>query len=202
MKNTRKWTLAAAALGTSAALLVGTAGVAGAAENGAPRDGGRGPLATLVADGTITKADIASVKEALSADREAAKDARQAAVQAARSAALATLVSNGTLTQAQADAIESASAERGGMRDLIADGTVTRDDLSELKTALEADRDKSKASFQAARESARTAALDELVSQGVLTQEQADAIGSALDSRPMKAGDRGPGKAGKGGMRG
>lgn len=198
MSNARKLALAAAALGTSSLLLVGTAGIANA--DGTDTASGaktRGPLAELVSSGTITKDDLMAVKDALRADREDNKAAHKAEAQSARAAILTTLVSQGTITQAQADAITAASADRGAMRELVTDGTVTRDDLRAIKEALQADRDSDRAAHQAEMKSARDAVLADLVSEGVLTQAQADAIGSALDTkqadRPEKRGGRGPG---------
>lgn len=193
--HARTITLATVALGASAALLVGGATAASAHDRG---DGSasRGPLSTLVTDGTLTTAQVTAIHEALKADRGTDREARQAEMQAARDAALTDLVSKGTLTKAQADAIKA--ADRGGMRELIADGTITRDDLVAVHDALEADREASRAEHEAERKADRDAALAALVAKGTLTKAQADAVTAALDAAPAKGGK---GSHGKGGPR-
>lgn len=196
MSNARRLALAAAALGTSSILLVGTAGAALADNNGGRSgSGSRGPLAELVTSGTLTSADVTAIRDALEADREANREAHQAEAQAARAAVLKDLVSKGTLTQAQADAIADASPERGGMRDLITAGTVTRDDLMAVKDALQTAREADRAAHQAEMKSDRDAVLAELVSKGTITKAQADAVSTALDAHKAEKGD-GPGKRG------
>ena len=200
MSNARKLALAAAAFGTSSILLIGTAGAALAddADTGSKK---RGPFAELVTDGTLTTADANAIKDALQSAREANREERKADAQAARAAVLADLVSNGTLTQTQADAISAASAERGGMRDLITEGTVTRDDLKAVKDALKADRQADREAHQAEAKADRDAVLAGLVSAGTLTQAQADSVATALDAHKAEKGDR-PGKRGDRGERG
>lgn len=202
MSNARKLALAAAALGTSSILLVGTAGAALAHDNGG-RDGARdrGPFSELVSNGTITTADVTAIKDALQAEREANREAHQAEAQAARDAVLKNLVAQGTLTQSQADAIAAASPERGAMRELVADGTVTRDDLMAVKDALQSAREADREAHQAEMKADRDAVLADLVSKGTLTQAQADAVSTALDAHKAEKGDR-PGKRGERGERG
>lgn len=201
MSKTRKWAVAAVTLGTSAALLIGGATVASAHDRG-DKSGGRGPISTLVTDGTLTKAQATAIHEALKSERSSDREARQAEMVAARDAVLAELVTKGTLTQAQADAIKA--ADRGGMRELIADGTVTRDDLAAVRDAMNADRETNKAAHEAERKANRDSALAALVTKGTLTQAQADAITAAIDAAPAKEGKGHGGKAhgGKGGPRG
>lgn len=195
MSKTRKWAVAAVTLGTSAALLIGGATVASAHDRG-DKSGGRGPLSTLVTDGTLTTAQVAAIHDALKAEREADREARQAKMVASRDAVLAELVSKGTLTQAQADAIKP--ADRGGMRELIADGTVTRTDLAAVRDALSAGREANKAAHEGERKADRDAALAALVSKGTLTQAQSDAVTAAMDAAPAKGGKGGMGHGGKG----
>jgi len=147
MKKARKIALATVAFGTSAALLVGGAVAAQADDKGKGGSGARGPLSTLVTDGTLTTAQVTAIHDAMKAEREASKADHQAEMKAERAAVLADLVAKGTITKAQADAISA--ADRGGMRDLISDGTVTRDDLSAIHDALKADREANKAEHQA-----------------------------------------------------
>lgn len=200
MSTSRKLALAAAALGTTSILLVGTAGAALAHDNGGQQGQGRqsgGPLATLVTDGTLTTADVTAVRTALEADREANRAAHEAEAKAARDAVLADLVAKGTLTKAQADAIASASAERGGMRDLITAGTVTRDDLMAVHDALDTAREADRAAHQAQMKADRDAVLAALVTKGTLTKAQADAITTALDAHQADGPQAGgPGKRG------
>ncbi|MEC8504128.1 MAG: hypothetical protein VXY57_01235, partial [Actinomycetota bacterium] len=117
---------------------------------------------------------------------------------AARASILAGLVSDGTLTQSQADAI--AAAGKRGMRDLVRDGTIDRDDLQALKAALQDYRAENRDAKKAEREAARDAVLAGLVSDGTLTQSQADAIATAIDARIAEQGDQ-RGKKGKRGER-
>lgn len=199
MSKTREWTVATVALGTSAALLIGGATAASAHDRG-NGSGGRGPLSTLVTDGTLTTAQVTAIHEALQAQRESDRAAHEAEMVAARDAVLAELVTKGTLTQAQADAIKA--ADRGGMRELIADGTVTRDDLAAVHDAMKADREANRAEHEAERKADRDAALAALVTKGTLTQAQADAVTAAMDAAPAKGGKGGKGHGGKGGPRG
>ncbi len=202
MSNARRLALAAAALGTSSILLVGTAGGALAHDNGGRNgSGSRGPLAELVTSGTLTSADVAAIRDALETDRETDREAHQAEAKAARDAVLKDLVSQSALTQAQADAIAAASGERGGMRDLIRGGTVTLEDLRAVKDALKANREADRAAHQAEAKAERDAVLAELVGAGTITQAQADAVSAALDAHKAERGD-GPGKRGDRGERG
>jgi len=199
MSKTRKWTVATVALGTSAALLIGGATAASAHDRG-NGSGGRGPLSTLVTDGTLTTAQVTAIHEALQAQRESDRAAHEAEMTAARDAVLADLVSKGALTKTQVDAIKA--ADRGGMRELIADGTVTRDDLAAVHDALEADREANRAEHEAERKADRDAALAALVSKGTLTKAQADAVTAAMDAAPAKGGKGGHGGKGHGGKAG
>jgi hypothetical protein len=103
------------------------------------------------------------------------------------------------LTQSQADAI--AAAGKRGMRDLVRDGSIDRDDAQALKAALQDYRAESRDAKKAEREAARDAVLAGLVSDGTLTQSQADAIATAIDARIAEKGDQ-RGKKGKRGKRG
>lgn len=202
MISTRKFLIGGAAVAASTALVFSGTAAAFAHDNGQNRGGskGGGAFTSLVEDGTITSAQADSIKEALHAQRDETRDERKAEMEAARDAALASLVSAGTLTQAQADAISA--ADRGGMRELVQNGTVDREDLRAIKDALKdakpADRDAKRAEMEAER----AAVLSDLVSNGTITQAQADAVASAIDTaHAQKSENRGErGKRG-GGMR-
>jgi polyhydroxyalkanoate synthesis regulator phasin len=125
-----------------------------------PRPGG-GPLGSLVGDGTITVDQARAVREQLRTDARAAREQ-------ARTTALTILVGEGALTQAQADAIVAAG--RGGLRTLVAAGTLTAEQAHEVQEEF--------AEYGAVDTSADSLAA--LVESGVLTQEQADAIGGLL----------------------
>jgi len=211
MSRTRTWVTAAVAAGVSGALLVGGATAALAHDRGdrgpgtsMSRSDSRGPLAGLVTAGTITAAQATAVHDALHAQRDADRASHEAEMEKARDAALATLVAQGTLTQAKADAI--AAADRGGLRDLVAAGTVTRADLQAVHDALEASREADRAAHQAQMKASAEAAVTGLVTKGTLTQSQADAVIAALDSRAADGlggkGGHGPGGRGHGGPRG
>jgi polyhydroxyalkanoate synthesis regulator phasin len=62
-------------------------------------------------------------------------------------------------------AIAQATPGGGGLRELITAGTITRDQAQALK-----------AETKAAREAARTEAIDELVAEGTITSDQGQAI--------------------------
>ena len=87
------------------------------------------------------------------------------------------------------------------MRDIVSDGTIDRDDLQALKAALQDYRAENRDAKKAEREAARDAVLAGLVSDGTLTQSQADAIATAIDARIAEKGDQ-RGKRGKHGKRG
>lgn len=208
MSRTRTWVTAAVAAGVSGALLVGGASAALAHDRGdrgqgtsMSRTDGRGPLGALVTAGTITAAQATAVHDALHAARDKDHAAHEAEMEQARDAALASLVAKGTLTQAKADAITA--ADRGGLRELLADGTVTRADLTAVHDALEASREAARADHQAEMKAAGDAAIAGLVTKGTLTQSQADAIIAALDSKAADGhgGKGGHGSGGHGGPR-
>ncbi len=147
----------------------------------------------------MTSDELTAVKEALRAQRTENRDEKKAEHEAARASILAGLVSDGTLTQSQADAIVAAG--KRGLRDLVRDGTVDRDDVRALRAAMQDFRAENRDAKKAEREAARDAVLAELVSDGTLTQSQADAIATAIDARIAEKGDQ-RGKKGKRGQRG
>lgn len=167
--------IAVASAAATAVMAVGIATPAAAA----PEGRGNGPLASLVSAGTITKDDASAIRSALQAARPTT------APEDRRAAGLAALVSAGVITQAQADAISTAG--RGGIRDLVADGTLSRADVARIHAALRAQH----AANLGAREAATDAVIAGLVSAGTLTQVQADAVDAALDG-PVTRPGRGP----------
>ncbi len=204
MRSTRTIVLGGAAAVSAAALVLGGA-VAASAHGSEDRKRGEGrhsgPLASLVQAGTISQDEATAIRQALKATHDGDRAARQAERDATMNEVLAGLVAGGTLTQAQADAI--AAADRGGMRDLIASGTVDRDDLQAVKGAMRQAHESDREAHQAERADEREAALSKLVSEGTLTQSQADAVSSALQTAKANRwkGMRGEGKRGEG-MRG
>ncbi|HAN70104.1 MAG TPA: hypothetical protein DCQ36_00720 [Actinobacteria bacterium] len=207
MSNTRRWTLATVALGTSAALLVGGATAAFALDRGqgsgtysSSSSASRGPLSSLVTAGTLTAAQATAVHEALHAQRDDDRATHEAEMMKARDAVLAGLVADGTLTQAKADAI--AAADRGGLRDLLAAGTVTRADLQAVHDAWETSREASRADHQAQMKATADAAIAGLVTKGTLTQAQADAVIAALAAKAASGESGHGGKRGPGGHEG
>jgi polyhydroxyalkanoate synthesis regulator phasin len=132
----------------------------GAQPQRGPRPGGA-PLGSLIGAGTITADQARAVRDQLRTDAQAARAQ-------ARATALDTLVSEGELTQAQADAI--AAAGRGGLRALVASGTLTADQARAVQAEFN--------EYGSVDTSA--ASLAALVASGVLTQEQADAIAALI----------------------
>lgn len=192
MNRTRRMAIGITAVVTSAGLVLGGTTAAQA------HDRGNGPLSSLVTNGTLTSTELTAVKDALTAAHEAARAEHVAEKKASRDAALATLVSKGTLTQAQATAI--AAADRGDLRDLVVNGTVTREQLRTVAIALKAERTESREDHRAEREADIAAVLASLVSKGTLTQAKADAVKTALAERPDRDGKR-RGKGPHGGSR-
>jgi hypothetical protein len=197
MNKTRVIVAGASAIAVATAL-VGVGTVASADDASGASKGKGGVLSQLEDDGTLTSDEVTAVKDALRAQRTENRAEKKAEREAARSSILAGLVSEGTLTQSQADAI--AAAGKRGMRDLVRDGTIDRDDLQALKAALQDYRAENRDAKKAEREAARDAVLARLVSDGTLTQSQADAIATAIDTRIAERGDQ-RGKKGKRGQR-
>lgn len=162
MKIPTKWITGAALGAGTLALMIGSVGAAQAhgAKSGSEGKGG-GQHSALVATGTVTQAQRDAVR--------AAMEDSHASVQ---TKVLAELVTKGTLTQSQADAIAAATGDgrqgRGAHRELVAAGTVTREQLQEVGTAM-----------RAAQKTNKSAVLQSLVADGTLTQTQADAMASA-----------------------
>jgi hypothetical protein len=197
MNKTRVIVAGASAIAVATAL-VGVGTVASADDASGASKGKGGVLSQLEDNGTLTSDEVTAVKDALRAQRTENRAEKKAEREAARSSILAGLVSEGTLTQSQADAI--AAAGKRGMRDLVRDGTIDRDDLQALKAALQEYRAENRDAKKAEREAARDAVLARLVSDGTLTQSQADAIATAIDTRIAERGDQ-RGKKGKRGQR-
>lgn len=205
MKDTRVKRLArgAAAATVAGALLVGGASAALAAPGPGPRgpmsnsNVTGGPLASLIAAGTITSADATAVSTALRAAHEAGRATIAETHRAEHKAVLDSLVAKGTITQAQADAI--IKADRGGMRTLVNNGTISQAQVDAIRGAMAATRDQARTARDAQRASETSTVLAKLVSDGTLTQAKAAAISAALAERPAHQGPgRGMGKGGFG----
>lgn len=165
-------TLTIASGAAVAALTLGLAAPASAH----PGTAGSGPLASLVSAGTITKDEAAAIKAALAAARPATTPDER------RAASLAALATAGVITQAQADAI--AAAGRGGIRDLVADGTISRADVARIHAALRAQHEARAEQHEVATD----AVIASLVADGTLTRTQADAVDAALDGPGPRPG--------------
>lgn len=204
MNRTRKFAISGAAIASAAAIALGGS-VAASADDGerqqSTKDSNKGgALTSLVEEGTLSQAEVDAIREAMQATRGDDREARQAERQAQKAELLADLVTEGTLTQAQADAISS--AEKGGMRELIANGTIDRDDVQALKAAMREGSAGDRAAKQAERAAERDAVLAGLVADGTVTQSQADAVESAIAAKQAEQGERGEGKQGKWGNKG
>jgi hypothetical protein len=171
MRKSRKIVITGAAIASAAALAISGTATASAHEggkgNGEGKAGKGGALASLVEEGTISSDEATAIREAMQASHDGDKEARQAERAAAKAEILADLVADGTLTQAQADAISA--AEKGGMRELIANGTIDREDVQALKSAMRDGSAADREAKQAERAAERDAVLDALVADGTLT---------------------------------
>lgn len=171
MSKTKKiWT--GVGVGASAvALIAASVGVAQAQGDNASKSQ-RGPVTSLVEDNTLTAIQGDEIKSALETARTASRDG-----------VLASLVADGTITQAQAD--EFASAIGTGKPGKL---------IRSLVESLDAETvQKIRAAFDTGRDSAMSSALDSLVSDGTITQEQADAV---VANKPVK-GQGGKGQGGR-----
>ncbi|MDE0974824.1 MAG: hypothetical protein OSA11_07030 [Candidatus Nanopelagicales bacterium] len=158
MSANMKWVTRMGAGAGVAALAVGAlAGVGnavGTADKEGDKDRGKGSVAALVTDGTLTSEQATTVKDAV-------KSARQKN----RADRLKTLVTNGTITQAQADALSN----KGGLRTLIKSGDMTREEAKALHKQI-------KGTDKPDADSTFASIMSGLVAKGTITQAQADAI--------------------------
>jgi len=177
MKTSTKWmTRVGAGVGVAALTVGALAGVAnatGSADKGHVK--GKGPVAALVTEGTLTSEQATAVGDALKAAHEAA-----------RSNQLKSLVSAGTITQAQADLLSS----KGGLKDAIRSGDMTREDAKALYEIL-------RGSGKPDKGSGFATVMSKLVADATITQSQSDAITANKLAKPAK-GEKGS-KFGKGG---
>lgn len=172
-KKNKLMTAAGVGLGTIA-LIAASAGVAQAVNSTDRPEGKRGgSQSSLVADGTLTKAQAQAIHDALHVAQESERQANMAS-------ALKELVTAGTITQAQADAItadatsnnESMSHKRGGhLSELVTAGTITQAQADAVHEAMHASKPTT-----AEREAQLTKVLADLVSKNTITQAQADAV--------------------------
>ena len=82
-------------------------------------------------------------------------------------------------------AANAAPGSGGGLRTLVSSGVITRDQAYEFKEEVDAVKD---ATAGITCEEARSTALATLVSRGVVTQAQADAIAAARPAKPARQG--------------
>lgn len=169
---------------TAVGLVIGVATSASAHDNGGQGRGG-GPFGALVQAGTISSSQAQAVKEALRAEHDQNRQAREQDRQALRDQVLSRLVTAGTITQAQADAV--ASLDRGGIRELLTSGTVTRSQLREVHDAMRAAMESAREDHQAEKAASLKTVLADLVSDGTITQAQSDAISAAIAAAPRPA---------------
>ena len=200
MKTRNKWFTAAGVGLGSIALIAASAGVANAVNSADRPEGHRGgSQSSLVADGTLTKAQAQAIHDAMHAAVDADREAEVKTT-------LAALVTKGTITQSQADAISAsmaaeaeaeAGSHRGGrgghLRELVDAGTITKAQADAVHEAMHASRP-----TEAERAATLNTVLADLVTKGTITQAQADAVKANKADRGM-SGDR-PGRGhGKGG---
>jgi len=148
--------------------------------------------------GIFNKGERGAVDDDLAAELGVSVDELEAAQEAAREAAIEQAIADGTITQEQVDLREAGQA----LREYTDHESVLADllgiSVEELEAAIEngSVRDLVESSgltqeeIQSAMEEAHAAAVAEAVSDGVITQEQADQLEEA------------PGRGGKGGSRG
>lgn len=174
-----KWSTWITGVGVGAgaiALTVGSLGVAQAQSTQADPSGNdcQRNGSSLVSSGTVSPEQHDAVRAAMQQGREAAQNQ-----------ALTKLVADGTLTQQQADAIAAnksqTGSKRGGHRDLITSGTLTRDQFQAFRSQL-----------REAMQATKADVLASLVSDGTLTQAQADQIAAQgqRGGKGMKSGQK------------
>ena len=166
MSRTRTWIKRSVLTAGILAMTVVGASTAHA-DDATPASGGT-TVRELIRDGVITRAEWKAVRHTTRSERQEMRDEYQAA-------ALEPLVAAGTLTAAEAEHIAS-SPRRRGLHDLVRAGGVSRDEAAAVREAL---RNRQRAVPLAALREALTA----LISSGILTQEQADAIEEAVADR-------------------
>ena len=194
MNNLKRIGVITATSGLALAIALGGTNAAMAHDNG---QRGGGPLKSLVTDGTLTSAQVTAISTALQEDREANRAEHQAEMEQARKDAIAALIAKGTITKAQGDAI--LAADKGGMRDLLANGTITQSTLTAVRDALHADMEADRTAHQAEMKAERDKAIDALVTAGTLTAAEATSVKTALDSAgPKGGGHKGMGSKGEG----
>lgn len=88
-----------------------------------------------------------------------------------------------TTMTAVAGIAQAAPGSGGGLRSLIQSGVITRDQAHEFKEAVDAVKE---ASAEITCGEARSTALATLVSRGILTQAQADAIAATKPAKPAR----------------
>lgn len=162
--STRTITVAGAAALVAATLLT----VSPAASAAATTDTNPHPVALLVREGTITPQEWRETRRAI---RQATEDARDSS----RTTALSPLVAAGTISQADLETIVDARG-RVGIARLAARDDITRSQAMAIRDAL-------RGRERIDRPTAIDSALAELVSDGTLTREQADAVDVALAAR-------------------
>ncbi|MFM1917910.1 MAG: hypothetical protein RJB01_1425 [Actinomycetota bacterium] len=201
MKNLKRIGVITATSGLALAIALGGTNAAIADDNG---QRGGGPLKSLVTDGTLTSAQVTAIKSALQKDHEANRAEHQAEMEQARKDVIADLVAKGTITNAQGDAI--LAADKGGMRDLIANGTISQETLAAVRDALRAGKEADRTSRKAEMKAERDKAIDGLVTAGTLTSAEATSVKTALDTAGPKGGGHkgmgGKGQGKQGGMKG
>ena len=162
--STRTITVAGAAALVAATLLT----VSPAASAAATTDTNPHPVALLVREGTITPQEWRETRRAI---RQATEDARDSS----RTTALSPLVAAGTISQADLETIVDARG-RVGIARLAARDDITRSQAMAIRDAL-------RGRERIDRPTAIDSALAELLSDGTLTREQADAVDAALAAR-------------------
>ncbi len=166
---------------------------------------------------TNRQAEMEKMKAMTETEREALRTADKSAKKEARTDLLTQLVSDGTIAQEQADTIRTALQTKMETQrqaqlktqytNLVTKGIITSEQSTAIQTKLEAEKaarqaemekmktmtETERKAYMEANQANRTDTLKELVTDGTLTQTQADQVAKSMPGPGGHGGPGGPG---------